>query len=147
MHKESCGLFVFFVNGRQFQKYPGRGGQHAARTLARLSRSLNGSSFPTQTVGADSIRPQPTKLSGWMNGKSVWLLPLGFPRGEAGFFVNRHFGTDCQKRLMRGSDTLSFQMSRLNGTNQNIYASHPTLSINHPFAAPHQSLSSVPKSR
>jgi hypothetical protein len=38
-------------------------------------------------------------------------------------------------------------MSRLNGTNQNIYASHPTLSINQPFAAPHQSLSSVPKSR
>ena len=27
--------------------------------------------------------------------------PLGFPRGEAGFFGNRHFGTDCQKRLMR----------------------------------------------
>ena len=37
---------------------------------------------------------------------------------------------------MRGSDTLSFQMSRLNGTNQNIYTSHPTLSINQPFAAP-----------
>ena len=93
-------------------------------------------------VGADRIRPQPTKLSGWMNGKSVWLLPLGFPRGEAGFFGNRHFGTDCQKRLMRGSDTLSFQMSRLNGTNQSIYASHPTLSINQPFAAPHQSAGS-----
>ena len=60
----------------------------------QLSRSLNGSSFPTQTVGADRIRPKLTKLSGWMNGKSVWLLPLGFPRGEAGFFGNRHFGTD-----------------------------------------------------
>ena len=43
---------------------------------------------------------------------------------------------------MRGSDTLSFQISRLNGTNQNIYAGHPTLSINQPFAAPHQSAGS-----
>ena len=49
---------------------------------------------PSAPVGADRIRPKPTKLSGWMNGKSVWLLPLGFPRGEAGFFGNRHFGTD-----------------------------------------------------
>ena len=44
---------------------------------------MNGSSFPTRTVGADRIRPKLTKLNGWMNGKSVWLLPLGFPRGEA----------------------------------------------------------------
>ena len=29
------------------------------------------------------------------------MAPLGFPRGEAGFFGNRNFGTDCQKRLMR----------------------------------------------
>ena len=43
---------------------------------------------------------------------------------------------------MRGSDTLSFQISRLNGTIQNIYVSHPTLSINQPFAAPHQSAGS-----
>ena len=39
--------------------------------------------LPPQPVGADRIRPKLTKLSGWMNGKSVWLLPLGFPRGEA----------------------------------------------------------------
>ena len=77
-----------------------------------------------------------------MDGINYRLPPLGFPRGEAGFFGNRHFGTDCQKRLMRGSDTLSFQISRLNGTNQNIYASHLTLSINQPFAAPHQSAGS-----
>ena len=33
-------------------------------------------------------------------------LPLGFPRGEAGFFGKRHFGTDWQKRLMRGGERL-----------------------------------------
>ena len=70
---------------------------------------------PTQTVGADRIRPQLTKLSGWMNGKSVWLLPLGFPRGEAGFFGNRHFGTDCKKRLMRGSERLVDECSWMSG--------------------------------
>ena len=40
---------------------------------------------------------------------------------------------------MRGSDTLKFQISRLNGENQNIYAIHPTAFINQPVAAPHQS--------
>ena len=23
----------------------------------------------------------------------LWFFPLGFPRGEAGFFIKRHFGT------------------------------------------------------
>ena len=40
---------------------------------------------------------------------------LGFPRGEAGFFDNRHFGTDCQKRLMRGCDRLVNKCSWMSG--------------------------------
>ena len=39
-------------------------------------------------------------------GGSFRLLPLGFPRGEAGFFDKRHFGTDWQKSLMRGGERL-----------------------------------------
>ena len=89
----------------------------------QLCGSMNSSSFPTQTVGADRIRPKPTKLSGWMNGKSVWLLPLGFPRGEAGFFGNRHFGTDCQKRLMRGSERLVNECSWMSGVCSRLHHS------------------------
>ncbi len=37
-------------------------------------------------------------------GFSLWFAPLGFPRGEAGFFAKRHFGTDWQKSLMRGGE-------------------------------------------
>ena len=43
------------------------------------------------------------------------FLLLGFPRGEAGFFANRHFGTDWQKRLMRGGDRLVYECSWMNG--------------------------------
>ena len=89
-----------------------------------LSSSPDGTASPTQTVGADSIRPNPRILASTrLNGISRRLPPLGFPRGEAGFFVNRHFGTDWQKRLMRGSDTLKFQISRLNGIIWNIFHS------------------------
>ena len=31
---------------------------------------------------------------------------MTLPRGEAGFFDKRHFGTDWQKRLMRGGESL-----------------------------------------
>ena len=50
-----------------------------------------------------------------MNGKSLSFLPLGFPRGEAGFFDKRHFGTDWQKSLMRGGDRLVNECSYMNG--------------------------------
>ena len=43
---------------------------------------------------------------------------------------------------MRGSDTLKFQISRLNGTNRNVCHSSKTAFINQPFAAPHQSAGS-----
>jgi len=41
--------------------------------------------------------------------------PLGFPRGEAGFFDKRHFGTDWQKSLMRGGDRLVYECSWMSG--------------------------------
>ena len=48
-------------------------------------------------------------------GFSLWLAPLGFPRGEAGFFDKRHFGTDWKKRLMRGGDSLVYECSWMSG--------------------------------
>ena len=41
---------------------------------------------------------------GYIEWNQLTQPPLGFPRGEAGFFDKRHFGTDWQKRLMRGGD-------------------------------------------
>ena len=55
MHKESCGLFVFFVNGRQFQKYPSRGGQHPP-LIPDFRKPPDERIRP---VGAANSRPQP----------------------------------------------------------------------------------------
>ena len=52
---------------------------------------------------------------GTLNGASSRNLPLGFPRGEAGFFDKRHFGTDWQKSLMRGGDRLVHECGWMNG--------------------------------
>ena len=55
---------------------------------------MNEIGFPTQTVGADSIRLNVAGVSHSANGSSMKSAPLGFPRGEAGMANNRHFGTD-----------------------------------------------------
>ena len=59
----------------------------------------------------------PTEQSGALNGKSVKLAPLGFPRGEAVLTNNRHFGTDYLSGLMRGGDRLVDERSWMRGIN------------------------------
>ena len=44
---------------------------------------------------------------------------------------------------MRGSDTLNFQMSLLNGKSLNICTIHPTTLVSQPFATPHQSCQTI----
>ena len=44
---------------------------------------MNEIGFPTQTVGADSIRLNVAGVSHSANGSSMKSAPLGFPRGEA----------------------------------------------------------------
>ena len=73
--------------------------------------------------------------------------PLGFPRGEAGFFVNRHFGTDWQKRLMRGGDRLVYECSWMNGICFSFVPFNGEFLNFLAIATPHQSALPVPKSR
>ena len=50
--------------------------------------------------------PKPHGIELFVGWDKLPATALGFPRGEAGFFGNRHFGTDWQKRLMRGGERL-----------------------------------------
>jgi hypothetical protein len=54
-------------------------------------------------------------MDGYIEWNQLTQPPLGFPRGEAGFFDKRHFGTDCQKRLMRGGERLVHEYGWMNG--------------------------------
>ena len=73
MHKESCGLFVFFVNGRQFQKYPSRGGQHPP-LIPDFRKHPDERIRP---VGAARSRPQPRiSASTRLNGATSDIVPF-----------------------------------------------------------------------
>ena len=62
---------------------------------------MNGNSSKLPTAPPLPLRGAPPPKGGSKGLGEFAVAPLGFPRGEAGFFGNRHFGTDCQKRLMR----------------------------------------------
>ena len=62
---------------------------------------LNAELSCRQAALSESQRGFAVGSYGFMKSRANSHHPLGFPRGEAGFFDNRHFGTDCQKRLMR----------------------------------------------
>ena len=47
-----------------------------------------------EIVGAANSRPKVDGIERLGERKQLPTTALGFPRGEAGFFVNRHFGTD-----------------------------------------------------
>ena len=75
------------------------------------------------TVGADSIRPQGWKIELSVEWNQFPVTVLGFPRGEAGFFGNWHFGTDWQKRLMRGGDRVDDECGWMSGKCSGLYHS------------------------
>ena len=59
--------------------------------------------------------PSAPGTDGYVEWSQFPQPPLGFPRGEAGFFDKRRFGTDWQKRLMRGGDRLVHKCNYMNG--------------------------------
>ena len=71
--------------------------------LTRPVRYRSETGLETVTVGVDSLEADGTEQD--VEWNQLPQLPLGFPRGEAGFLGNRHFGTDWQKSLMRGGDS------------------------------------------
>ncbi len=78
-----------------------------------------------------------------MNGTSFRSLPLGFPRGEAGFFGKRHFGTDWQKILMRGGDRLVYECGWMNGVCFSFLPFNRDFLDFLAFATPHQSRQNI----
>ena len=97
-------------------------------------------------IGALSSPLFPEQI-GKLNGASSRNLPLGFPRGEAGFFDKRHFGTDWQKRLMRGGDRLVHECGWMNGVCFSFLPFNRDFLNFLALATPHQPALPVPKCR
>ena len=91
--------------------------------------------------------PSSPGTDGYVEWSQFPQLPLGFPRGEAGFFDKRHFGTDWQKSLMRGGDRLVHECGWMNGVCFSFLPFNRDFLNFLALATPHQPALTVPKCR